>query len=112
MNTKSGAEQTLKPESLIQTQQTKNFVKFNVEMTDTFGGEANYCWVERKEIELEEKVIDGKIQSISNSRLIRAAKKALDISGVKHRIVMDCGDMIRLDLVGSCICVFISVDYN
>ena len=26
--------------------------KFNIEVTDTFGGEANYCWVRRTAVEL------------------------------------------------------------
>ena len=30
----------------------------DVEYTDTFGGEANYCWVDRKQLELPDGLSD------------------------------------------------------
>ena len=73
--------------------------KYSVEMTDTFGGEANYCWVRRA-------LIDAPADATSQM-LIRRAKKALGISA-PHRPPEDYGDMIRIDLRHHCICIFIS----
>ena len=49
--------------------------KFNVEFTDTFGGEANYHWVNRKEITVKE--------DATQSQIMRAAKRAVYITGCK-----------------------------
>ena len=69
----------------------------NIEMTDTFGGEANYCWVKRAKIE----------GSFDNPRaLLKEIRKEFDLGGVKLRKVMDCGDMVRWDIVGACVCIF------
>lgn len=62
-------------------------MKYQVEVTDTFNGEANYCWVIRKEIEVE--------KGTSNLALVRRAKAAVGYTGVKcYRD--DMGDMIVL----------------
>lgn len=59
-------------------------MKYQVEMTDTFGGEANYSWVKRAEFECED-----------NCSIVHKAKAALDIVGLKcYRD--DSGDMITL----------------
>lgn len=73
--------------------------KYSVEMTDTFAGEANYCWVQRA-------LIDAPCDA-SSRLLIRRAKKALSIS-TPHRLTSDHGDLIRIDLRNHCICIFIS----
>lgn len=52
-------------------------MRFFVEFTDTFGGEANYCWVRRADIE----VPDG----ASTSLIMRRAKQAIGLSGVRGR---------------------------
>ena len=49
--------------------------KFNVEFTDTFGGQANYHWVNRKEITVKE--------NATQSQIMRAAKRAVYITGCK-----------------------------
>lgn len=73
---------------------------YSVEMTDTFSGEANYCWLRRATIEAP---------SDATSRLlIRRAKKALGLAPCRHR-TSDFGDLLRLDLVNNPICIFISV---
>jgi hypothetical protein len=60
-----------------------------IEMTDTFGGEANYCWVNRF------------IVSASSPR------------GAMRRVTARTGDNVRdvgcdrWDAVGACICYFI-----
>jgi len=50
---------------------------FTVEYTDTFGGEANYSWVTRIDFEAP--------SNISQLALMRRAKRALGISGVRGR---------------------------
>lgn len=76
--------------------------KWNWEYTDTFGGEANYCWVRRGTIEMPEKA--------SNRAVIRAAKKAAEVS-IRHKPPTDYGDTIRLDFYGACVVLFITPDY-
>lgn len=73
--------------------------KYSVEMTDTFGGEANYCWVQRA-------LIDAPSDA-SSRLLIRRAKRALGLTPCRHR-TQDWGDLIRLDLANNPICIFIS----
>ena len=81
--------------------QTEEFSNYNfvVEYTDTFGGEANYAWVERRELYF--KVPPSDLQ------LVRAAKKSLNLQNVKCNKT-DHGEEIRLDVVGCALCVFIS----
>lgn len=73
--------------------------KYSIEMTDTFGGDANYSW-------LRTTCIDAPADATSQT-LIRRAKKALGLAPCRHR-TQDYGDMIRLDLRHHPICIFIS----
>ena len=73
-------------------------MRYDIEMTDTFGGEANYCWVSRATIEAP--------ATASSQMLVRRAKKALVITG-RHKLA-DFGDLLRLDFINSCICIFIT----
>jgi hypothetical protein len=57
------------------TTTTSTNMKFRAELTDTFGGEANYSWVRRVEIEAP--------ADISDLALVRRAKAALGLSGVR-----------------------------
>lgn len=61
-------------------------MKFDVEYTDTFGGEANYTWTQRAVIEAP----DGASQRM----LVGRAKKAMGLTGVTGKTT-DFGDMIR-----------------
>lgn len=63
-------------------------VKYEIEYTDTFCGEANYAWCHRKTIEIPE--------SASDLALIRKAKKAMGIK-IKHNPKETYGDTIELD---------------
>lgn len=74
-------------------------MKISYEMTDTFGGEANYAWIRRGEVELPE--------GGSDLMLVRRVKKALGLEGVRCRRV-DFGHMIELRPVGSCTVIFIT----
>lgn len=68
------------------------------EMTDTFGGEANYSWVRRIT------VADG-----SDLSIVRRVKASLGLAGVRCRRV-DYGDQIALYPAGACIVVFIDLN--
>ena len=67
---------------------------FRVEMTDTYGGEANYSWVKRETIAAN-----------SHKQAITKFKKLHGIT-TGHRISFDGGDMRRVDFSGACICIF------
>jgi hypothetical protein len=68
------------------------------EMTDTFGGEANYSWVKRGEI--------FTLPSASERSLVRAVKKALGLEGIRCKRET-WGEQIVLRPVGTCTIVFI-----
>lgn len=68
------------------------------EITDTFGGEANYAWVRRGEVELPE--------GASDLMLVCRVKKALGLEGVRC-IREEYGEQIVLRPVGNCTVIFI-----
>jgi hypothetical protein len=70
-----------------------------IEKTDTFGGEANYSWVERYELD----AIDGE----SSLTFIRRVKKVIGWTGVKCKKT-DFGDLIELRPIQFCNVVFIT----
>lgn len=75
---------------------------YDVELTDTFGGEANYSWVRRARITMPELThygytgcTDGsyvRANRIFNRELMRRAKAAMGLTGVRGR-VSHYGDM-------------------
>lgn len=76
--------------------------RYQVEVTDTFGGEANYSWVRRY-------VIEGSmdIGTRADRKLVRDAKKAAGWTGL--RCVTDyCGDQITLRPRKACWIMFIT----
>lgn len=67
---------------------------YKVELTDTFGGEANYSWL--RVYHVEAKSFRG------------AISKASRLSGFRFRKSIDMGDCIRYNAVGGCcVCAFI-----
>lgn len=69
------------------------------EMTDTFGGEANYCWVKRGTIETTD--------DISNLAIMRRIKKEIGWNG--YRCAVDnFGDMLAIWPAGICQVCFIT----
>ena len=57
---------------------------YTIEITDTFGGEANYCWVKR-----------GKTRARTRRGLIAAAKRIAGWEGwCRVRVDSWCGDML------------------
>lgn len=77
-------------------------VKFTVEYTDTFGGEANYCWVKRAEFTL-----DG---ASSRTVILRKAKALVGLTGVRGR-TEDYGDMLKFTPYKSCTVMFVKDNY-
>jgi hypothetical protein len=67
--------------------------KFKIEITDTFGGEANYCWVRR--YECEAKSILGAIRKLAREY------------GAGWKFDYSTGDMARYNLAGACVCAFV-----
>jgi hypothetical protein len=77
-------------------------MRWNVELTDTFGGQANYSWVRRHSFELP--------ASASDRRIITAAKAALGLTGQRCRR-FDCGEGFELRPVGSRTVAFVLPSY-
>lgn len=90
-------------------------MKFNVEYTDTFSGEANYAWVERVTISMPELThygYDGssgyaKANRVFERELMRRAKASVGLTGVRGQR-MDIGDTIEFKPYGMCAVLFIS----
>jgi len=71
---------------------------FFVEITDTFGGEANYSWVKRFIVRAG--TFRGAISKVSKE------------TGYSFKCVMSSGDMNRYDTKSACICAFVSQAEN
>jgi hypothetical protein len=80
--------------------QESKMIRF--ELTDTFGGEANYAWARRGEY----KGNNGE----SKLSLVRAAKKFAGFTGLKCR-VDHYGDMIAIYPSGLCQVCFVYFEY-
>lgn len=72
-------------------------MEYQIEVTDTFCGEANYCWVKRFTFEAP----DG----LSDRALVRRAKKVAGLRG--RHIKDDYGDSLTLHFPSSCVMAFI-----
>lgn len=68
---------------------------FYAEVTDTFGGEANYCWSHKYHIR-------------ANTHL-GAIRKLAKYEGLSFRLDWDTGDLRRYSAKGACICAFVEV---
>ena len=66
---------------------------FVVEVTDTFSGEANYCWVHRFKVKA--------------STMMGAIRKVGQEMGLSFRKDWDCGDTARYNAKRACICAFV-----
>jgi len=65
------------------------------EFTDTFGGEANYCWVRR-----------GIVKARTLAGAVRMAKRELGLNGHRCRAA-NYGDETALYPAGSCTVLFV-----
>lgn len=78
---------------------------YDVEVTDTFGGEANYCWVRRY-------TVDGSCSTASHAdrKLVRAAKRAAGWSG--RTVSTNFGDMIEVRPRDRSVCQIMFITYR
>ena len=74
-------------------------MEYLAEWTDTYGGDANYSWVKRATIEAD--------AAISDLALIRRAKAALGLSGLRGR-THHYGDMIEFRPYGMACVLFVT----
>ena len=65
-------------------------MKFQIEFTDTFCGEANYAWVKRAQFEAPEHA--------TRATLIRRGKRALGLTA--RHIATEYSDTVQLDFIG------------
>lgn len=78
-------------------------MKVLAELTDTYGGEANYSWVRRVELEVPD--------TLSDRAIVRRAKKAVGVEGVRATRRENYGDHIWLWGLGGCTALFISIEH-
>ena len=68
--------------------------KFHIEVIDTYGGEANYCW--KKDFIVTAKNFRGAICKLARSQ------------GAGWKLESNYGDMARYNLSGACVCAFVN----
>jgi len=78
--------------------------KIQIEVTDTFGGESNYCWVKRYEIHETDK-------ALTKRQIVLRAKKLAGWTGLRCK-TYDNVDRIDIHPVGICQIMFIQLFYN
>ena len=77
-------------------------VTWDIEVTDLFGGEANYAWVYRYAIS-----IPG---GISYLALVRRIKSVTGYSGIRGRTYVS-GDSVEIRFPARCVVIFAKVRY-
>lgn len=82
--------------------QTPREFTMDVEYTDTFGGEANYSWVDRATLTLP--------VGISDRAIMRRAKAAVGLTGYRGR-TDNFGDSIDFRPYGMCTVMFVTTRY-
>lgn len=94
--------------------------KWDVELTDTFAGEANYSWVKRATIEMREIEPDNiytsaatvvKKRNAYRRELIRKAKAEMGLTGVRGRMHY-FGDFYEFRPYKTCIVMFVRFNYS
>lgn len=88
--------------------------QYQIEITDTFGGEANYSWVKRETIAMPELThygYDGatnyaKANKAYRRQLVRKAKAIAGWTGHPCK-VEDWGDTLRIEPRGTCMVAFV-----
>lgn len=91
---------------------------YEIEYTDTFGGEANYSWVKRATVTMPELThygYDGgtnycKANKTYNRELMKAAKAKMGLTGVRGRTT-NGGDWIEFRPYRSCTVLFVTYKY-
>ena len=93
-------------------------MQYEIEYTDTFGGEANYCWVRRATVTMPELThygYDGGTNYCAANRiyereLMRKAKEAVGITGARGR-KDSYGDNLEFRPYGCATVMFVSPVY-
>ena len=93
-------------------------LKFDVEYTDTFGGEANYCWVKRAVVVVPELSHYGDTDSTDDSyykadkaqrrELMRRAKAAVGLTGVRG-VTSPFSEGLEFRPYGMCTVMFVTL---
>lgn len=93
--------------------------KYQIELTDTFGGEANYSWVRRASVTVPELThygytgsADGsysRANRIAQRELMKAAKAAMGLTNVRGR-TESFGDTLEFRPYGLCQVMFVTFD--
>ena len=76
-------------------------MKAQIELTDTFCGEANYSWVKRYEFDTT---------GLTDKQVVRKARKLVGLDGVRTT-KSDFGDTIQWDIQGACVTAFLTFNY-
>jgi hypothetical protein len=92
-------------------------MQYQIEYTDTFGGEANYCWVKRATITMPELThygYDGatnysKANKVYQRELMKKAKAAVGLTGARGR-VESYGETTEFRPYGCATVMFISAE--
>jgi hypothetical protein len=77
-------------------------ITWNVEYTDTYGGEANYCWVNRQDIETP--------RNAKQALIMRRAKASVGLTGARGRTYWH-GDSGEFRPYRSCTVMFVTFPY-
>ena len=77
-------------------------VTWDIEVTDTFSGQANYSWVDRYAISTPD--------DISDLALVRRIKSAAGYSGIRGRTWV-AGDFVEIRFPARCVVIFANVRY-
>ena len=77
-------------------------VTWDIEVTDTYGGESNYSWVYRYEVRTS--------GDISDLALVRRIKSVAGYSGIRGRATV-MGDSVEIRFPGRCVVIFANVRY-
>ena len=90
---------------------------YDIELTDTFGGEANYSWVKRASVTMPELThygytgsADGsysRANRIANRELMRKAKAEMGLTGIRGHTT-EFGDCLEFRPYGLCQVMFIT----
>ena len=75
---------------------------WDIEVTDLFGGEANYSWVYRYAISMP--------GDISYLALVRRIKSVAGYSGIRGRTYVS-GDFVEIRFPARCVVIFANVRY-
>lgn len=77
-------------------------VTFNVELTDTFGGQANYAWVKRYQLTVP--------AGLSDRAIIMRARALCGLTGVRGRLD-SFGGSWDFRPYGACMVMFVMTNY-